>query len=168
MNELNQGINGINIEPLLRLKSRALEDPSCADRRPTVTAHWVGGDEASIEQNGIVTYLGGDNNLNPMGMLLGVLAACDIVVIAMHCSFLGLRIESLSIEVTGEYNSSALLGIADVPGSGYNRIEYTVYLKAPDATLEQIEHLKELCERSSPVGDTLTRAIPIQLEFVAA
>src|SRR5688572_8989615 len=113
MIDLDCGINGIDVEPLLRLKTKALEDPSRADRKPSVIAHWVDGDLARIEQNGMATYLGGDGNLNPMGMLLGVLAACDIVVIAMHCSFWGVKIESLSIEATGEYNSRSLLGIPD-------------------------------------------------------
>ena len=162
MTELNQGIN---IESLLNFKDKVLKDSSCADRNPTVVAHWVGGDESRVEHEGITTHLGGKNNLNPMKMLLGALAACDVDLIAMHCSFLELKIESLSVEVTGDFNVQSYLGIPNTPGSGYKHIAYTIHLDAPDATPEQIEYLTKLCETSSPVGDTLARAIPMKLEF---
>ncbi len=38
-------------------------------------------------------------------------------------------------------------------------------IEAPGATDEQIEYLKERCERSSPVGDSLRKQIPLSLEF---
>lgn len=164
MAELNRGIN---TGPLLQFKKKVLEDPSLADRKPTVVAHWVGADESRVEHEGIVTHLGGENNLNPMKMLLGALAACDVDLIAMHCSFLELKIESLSVEVTGDFNVQSYLGIPDTRSSGYNQIAYTVHLDASDATPDQIEYLKGLCERASPVGDSLARAIPMKLDFSA-
>ncbi|MCK6581179.1 MAG: OsmC family protein [Anaerolineae bacterium] len=164
MTELNRGID---IESLLQFKNKVLEDPSLADRKPTVVAHWVGADESRVEHEGIVTHLGGENNLNPMKMLLGALAACDVDLIAMHCSFLGVKIESLSVEVTGDFNVQSYLGIPDRPGSGYKQITYVVHLNAPDATSDQIKYLKRLCEHSSPVGDSLAHAVSMKLEFVA-
>jgi hypothetical protein len=43
-----------------------------------------------------------------------------------------------------------------------------VFIDATDATPEQIAYLKHICETGSPVGDSLTRPIPIELEFIAA
>lgn len=164
MTELNRGID---IESLLQFKNKVLEDPSFADRKPTVVARWVGADESRVEHEGIVTHLGGENNLNPMKMLLGALAACDVDLIAMHCSLLGLKIESLSVEVTGDFNVQSYLGIPNSPGSGYKQITYVVRLNAPGATPDQIKYLKGLCEHSSPVGDSLAHTIPMKLEFVS-
>ena len=48
-------------------------------------------------------------------------------------------------------------------GSGYERIAYTIHLKAPGATTEQVAFLKDKCERYSPVGHSLTNAIPLTL-----
>jgi hypothetical protein len=42
-----------------------------------------------------------------------------------------------------------------------------VRISAPGATPEQIASLRERCERSSPVGDSMSRAIPLKLEFAA-
>ncbi|HSG18446.1 MAG TPA: OsmC family protein [Anaerolineae bacterium] len=158
---------GIDVEPLLAFKDMVREDHTKADRNPTVVAEWVGGDQSKIKMDGIETYLGGEGYLNPMKMLLACLAACDVDLIAMHASFLGLKIKNLAVEASGPFNVQSYLGFEDVPGSGYDGIAYTVWINAPDATQEQIDYLIERCERSSPVGDTLSRPVPLKLEFVA-
>lgn len=160
-------INGVNVTELLGFKDIAREDPTKADRNPTLVAHWVGGSHSRVEFKDMVVHLGGDDEFNPMQMLLATLAACDVDLIAMHASFLGLKIESLSVEATGHYNVQSYLGLEGTPMSGYDAISYTVHLSVPGATPEQIAYLRERCERSSPVGDSLECAIPLKLEFKA-
>lgn len=158
-------INGLNVTELLQYVNKCRSDPSIAERDPTLVAHWVGGDRSRIESEDIVTHIGGKGELNSMGMLLASLAACDVDVVVTHASLLGLKIENLSVEATGHFEVRSYLGLDDAPGSGYDRIAYTVRIRAPGATPEQIAYLKERCERSSPVGDSLARAIPLKLEF---
>ena len=86
-------------------------------------------------------------------------------LIAMNAALIGLPIDELSIEVSGHFNTQAYYGVENVPGPGYDRIAYTVHLKAPKATPEQIKYLKDRCERSSPVGDSLGKSIPLTLEI---
>ncbi len=164
MPDLNEGIN---VDEILQFKEMAKEDPARADRSPTLVAHWVGGDRSRVEFKDIVTHIGGDKELSPMHMVLASLAACDVDLVAMHASILGLRIESLSVEATGQFNVRAYLDLEDVPGSGYDAITYKVRIHVPGATPEQIAYLRERCEKSSPVGDSLSRAIPLNLEFEA-
>jgi len=59
------------------------------------------------------------------------------------------------------------LGLEGAPASAYDAISYVMRLSVPDATPEQIAYLRERCERSSPVRDSLARAIPLKLEFKA-
>jgi uncharacterized OsmC-like protein len=158
---------GIEVEPLLAFRDSVKLDPTKANRNLTLTAEWVGGDQSRIKFRDIETCLGGKGHLNPMQMFLACLAACDVDMITMHASFLGLKVESLSVEVSGHYNVQSYLGVEGTPGSGYDRIAYTVRINAPDATREQIHYLIERCEKSSPVGDSFTRAIPMKLEFIA-
>ena len=160
-------INGLDVADLRAFREMAAQDASSADRNPALTAHWVGGSRSRVEFCGKVAHLGGDDDFNAMQMLLATLAACDVDLVAMHASFLGIPIESLSVEVTGHFNVCAYLGLEDAPGSGYDRIAYTVHIVAPDATPNQIAYLRERCERSSPVGDSLARAIPLTLAFEA-
>lgn len=160
-----ESINGVDVPELEAFKEVVRQEPAKADRDPTLTAHWIGGSRSRVEFKDKIVHIGGDEELNPMQMLLASLAACDVDLIAMHASFLGLRIEALSVEASGHFNVQSYLGLDDAPGSGYEAIAYTVRLSAPGVTPEQVTYLRERCERSSPVGDSLGRPIPLKLEF---
>lgn len=160
-------INSVNVAQMLEFKDLVAQDPSKAERNPALVAHWAGGSRSRIEFKDKVVHIGGDGELNPMQMLLATLAACDVDVVAMHASLLGLTIERLAVEATGHFNVQSYLGLDGAPGSGYDAIAYTVRLSVPGATAEQIARLRERCERSSPVGDSLARAISLKLEFEA-
>lgn len=164
---MSENINGVQVDELLEFKNMCAQHLEKADRNPALVAHWEGGSRSRIEFKGMTVHLGGDDEFNPMQMFLATLAACDVDLIAMHASFLRLKIESLSVEATGHFNVRSYLGLDGAPGSGYDGISYTVRLSVPDATHEQIAYLRERCERSSPVGDSMSRAIPLKLEFAA-
>ena len=95
------GINGVNLTELLEFKDRVAQDSTKADRNPMLIAHWVGGSRSRVEFKDKVVHIGGDDELNPMQMFLATLAACDVDLVAMHASFLGLKLESLTVEATG-------------------------------------------------------------------
>ncbi len=158
-------INGINVTEIKNFKESVKKDPSQADRDPIMVVKWTGGDGAEVEYNGIKSNFGGEKHLNAMQMQLASLAACDIEVIAVHSALLGLKINNLSIEVKGHFNVQSFLGIENTPGSGYDSMELVVHLDAPGIMPDQVQYLIERLEKSSPVGDTLNRQIPIKLEF---
>lgn len=163
----NTPVNGVEVGELLEFKNICAQQPEKADRNPALVAHWEGGSRSRVEFKGMNLHLGGDDEFNPMQVFLASLAACDVDLIAMHASFLGLKIESLSVEATGHFNVRSYLGLDGAPGSGYDGISYTVRISVPGATPEQIAYLRERCERSSPVGDSMSRAIPLKMEFAA-
>jgi len=157
-------INGVDVAKIKQTKEQAQEDPSATEREPKIVARWLGDSKARIELGDIFSEIGGDGNLNAMQTLLASLAACDIDLVATHAALLGVNVEELWIEASGRFNSRAYYGIEGATGAGYNSIAYTVHLKAPKATSKQIKFLKERCERSSPVGDSLSKSIPLTLE----
>ncbi len=158
-------VNGMDQDALLAFKDEVADDSTRADRWPTVVAHWVGESRSRIEFNDVVTHIGGDEELNPMQNVLASFAACDVDLVAMHAAMIGLEITSLSVEASGHFNVQSFMGLDGRPGPGYDQISYRVRLEAPDATPEQVAYLRERCERSSPVGDSLSRSIPMELEF---
>ena len=158
-------INGMDIEELRAYQAEVLKDHYQAERNPTLVANWVGGSRARVQKDGIVTHIGGDSELDAMQTLLACLVACDVEVIVMHAAFKGLEIKSLSIEATGHFNIARFMGAEGAPGPGYDRISYKVRINAPGATPEQIAYLQKVCEHTSPVGDSLAKAIPLKLEF---
>jgi len=95
-------------------------------------------------------------------MFLASLAACDTEVVATHASLLGIQIENLEIEAKGHFNIQGLPEL-DGPPPGYDKIAYTIRMRARDATKEKIARLRETCERGSSVGDSLTKVIPLDL-----
>ncbi len=158
-------INGVDVDRIQYLKEQAQKDPSATEREPKIIARWQGGSKTRIEFGDLSSEIGSDGNLNAMQTLLASLAACDIDLVATHAALIGVTIEELWIETSGRFNSRAYYGIEDPSGAGYKSIAYIIHLKAPKATAKQIEYLKERCERSSPVGDSLSKPIPLSLEI---
>lgn len=160
-------INGVNVTKKLEFKALIQKDPTKVDNNNTLVAHWVGGSRSRVELKDKVVYLGGPGEFDAMQMLLATLAACDVDLMAIHASLLGLKIESLSVEAAGHFNAQSYLGLEGAPASAYDAISFVVRVSIPSATPEQIAYLRERCERSSPVRDSLMRPIPLEFEFKA-
>jgi uncharacterized OsmC-like protein len=160
-------LNGMDVRELREYIQGCDRDPAQAERNPVLVAKWLGGSRAQIDFGNSTVHMGGDEDPSAMKMLLACLAACDVEVVATHASLMGLRIEDLEIEARGHFNIRRLLGL-EGPAPGYDRLSYTVRVRAPGATDEQIARLKEVCERSSPVGDSFAKSVPpsLQVEVV--
>ena len=150
---------------MFSFKDQVEEDSTRAHRWPTVVAHWDGKSASRIQFEDKVAHIGGRGELNPMQFVLAALAACDVDLVAMHATMMGLEVNSLKVEASGHFNVQSYIGLEGKPGSGYDQISYKIILDAPDATAEQIAYLVERCEQSSPVGDTLARNVSMTLEF---
>ena len=157
-------INAINVDELKQMQERLKNDRTAGDKQPHVVAKWVGGGSTEVVMGDRKMTIGGPGNLNAVGTLLASLGACDIDVILMHAALQGLAIEEVRMELSGRFNTAGFYGAAD-EGSGYEQIESKIFIKAPGAAPEQIAYLKEQCERHSPVGDSLSRSIPLQLSI---
>lgn len=159
-------INGVDVERMKQMQEQVKKDASVAEREPKMEARWLGGSATSIKFGDVVTKIGGDGKLSAMQMLLASLAACEVDMVATNAALIGLTIDELWIEISGHYNVQAYFGVGGAPGAGYDRITYTIHLKAPKATAKQTKYLKEKCERSSPVGDSLSKPIPLELKII--
>jgi uncharacterized OsmC-like protein len=162
-------INGLD-RAELREQIAAIEaDRAAGDREASITTRWVGGlrSAATSSFGGPTVFMGGDEDPGAMGMVLRALAACDIEVIVTRASLLGLRLDALSIEVKGAFNVAPYLGLESAEGAGYERISFVVHMSAPGAAPEQIEEIRTALA-ASPVGDTLTRRVPVTFELDVA
>ena len=157
-------INGVDVDKMKQTKEDIIKDSSLSERQPSVTAQWQGGSLATIKAGDMTAQIGGDSNPTAMQMLLASLAACEVDLIAAHAALAGITLDELSVEATGHFNRSAYYGVEDAPGAGYDRIDYIVHVKAPGITQQQIGQLKQVCERFSPVGDSLSKSIPLTLD----
>lgn len=160
-------MNGYDVQAVRGHIESVKRNPEKAERNPVVTAHWVGKSEARIDGEGFTMRTGGEGQPSSMKALLATLAGCDIEVIALNATLLGIPLEALTIEARGHFNVERLYRIEEGPPPGYDHISYTIRLTAPGATADQLEHLRRAVEQASPVGDSLSRAIPLTLEFEA-
>ena len=153
----------VDAEQVRAYIARVSGTPNGMDRQPRVVARWVGDSRSEVSFGDAALFLGGDGELNPMQALLGVFAACDVDLVAMHAALLGVEVLELWIEASGPFHVARYLGLDSDQGPGYQHIDYTVHLRVREATDEQLDRLRQVCETGSPVGDTLNRAVPMNL-----
>ena len=111
--------------------------------------------------------LGGTNTApNPVEQLLGALGSCLAIGYTANASVRGIQIEELRIELEGHIDLPVFLGLHE-GHAGYSDVAIKVYLKA-DASQETLEELHQQVLKTSPVGQTLEKAIPLHATLVHA
>ena len=104
---------------------------------------------------------GGDTAPNPVEQLLGALGNCLAVGYAANASVAGIELRDLRIDLQGDVDLRVFLGLAE-GHAGFDAISATVHLDS-DAPREQLEELHARVLDSSPVGHTLTHAVPLAI-----
>ena len=97
--------------------------------------------------------------------LLSVLAAnCLAVGYAANATASGIEIRDMSIDLEGELDLHTFLGLAPGGNAGYDNISVKVNIDS-DASAEQLQELHEKVVGTSPVGHTLSRAVPLKIDL---
>ncbi len=170
--ELSTQLNDVNIEAVASLATKITEVPTVADTTWNAKVVWKGGfrSEATIRDfQPIVSdepeALGGtDSGPNPVEQLLGALGNCLAVGYAANATAAGIGLRGLQIELGGDLDLHTFLGLAD-GNAGFKNIEVQVQIES-DATAEQLAELHTKVTGSSPVGHTLARPVPLEINLV--
>ena len=160
-------LNNVDLSAVAALAEAIRSDPDVAATTWAAEVHWTGGFQSEARVRGFAplasdepTPLGGaDTAPNPVEQLLGSLGNCLAVGYAANASVAGIAIRDLRIELAGDVDLHAFLGLRD-GHAGFDDIRVTVHLDA-DATAEQLSGLHDKVVATSPVGHTLSRAIPL-------
>lgn len=105
--------------------------------------------------------LGGANTgANPVEHLLASLATCQVITYQVWAAKLGIAIETIEVDAQGDLDVRGFFGVDDSVPAGFSTISTTVRLTGPETT-ERYAELSAAVESHCPVGDTLTRSIPI-------
>ena len=95
-------------------------------------------------------------------LLLGALAACAQLTCQLVATAMGIPIEEINVNVEGEMDLRGTLGISkDVP-VGFQDIHAKFEIRAPEATPEQLNLLKEKTEQYCVIMQTLLAPPPIR------
>ena len=164
-------INDVNIGAVAGLAAKIREKPEVASTQWRANVTWTGAfrsearvrDFAPIPSDEPTSLGGSDSAPNPVEQLLAALGNCLAVGYAANATVAGIEIKDLSIDLEGDIDLHTFLGLAN-GNAGYSGIRVKVNLDA-DATPEQLAELHTKVTGTSPVGHTLSRAVPVQIDL---
>ena len=164
-------LNNVDLAAVGTLVEAIREQPDAAATTWAAEVRWNGGFKSEARSREFEPVasdepraLGGaDTAPNPVEQLLGSLGNCLAVGYAANATVAGIAIRDLRIELAGDVDLHAFLGLRD-GHAGFDDIRVTVHLDA-DASPDELSALHDKVVGSSPVGHTLGRAIPLTVEL---
>ncbi len=165
-------INDVDIAAVAGLAGKIQEEPAVAETTWKARVEWQEGFKSQAlirnfapSQSDEPPSLGGsDAGPNPVEQLLGALGNCLAVGYAANATAAGITIDDLSIDLEGDLNLHTFLGLNPEGNAGYERLRVNVNIDS-DATVEQLAELHEKVVGTSPVGHTLSRAVPVDIKL---
>lgn len=110
---------------------------------------------------------GGGSGPSPGLIFRAALASCDATFITLRAAQVGIKLTTLEVIVEGdpEDNSTlGFLGIDDSIPAGELGLRLIFRIGAENASPDRLRELVKWILAHSPVGDSITRAIPTQVE----
>ena len=164
-------LNEVDLDAVGGLAAAIVDDAGKAATTWNASVRWAGGfrSEATIRDFAPVASdeplgLGGtDSAPNPVEQLLAALGNCLAVGYAANASVAGIELHDLRVELGGDLDLHAFLGLRD-GHAGFETIRVEVHIDS-DADQETLDALHRKVTATSPVGHTLTRAIPVDIQL---
>jgi uncharacterized OsmC-like protein len=108
---------------------------------------------------------GNDDAPNPVEYILAGYAGCLNVVIHLVAKELGIKINSLKIEISGDIDPARLLGISFNERAGFLSLQVDIDLDSDADEDKKVLLFKQVKERC-PVNDNLSNITPIQYKIL--
>lgn len=99
-------------------------------------------------------------------LLLGALAACAQITCQMVASAMNVPTKSIEAVAEGDLDLAGTLGISKEVPVGFENIRFVLKIDAPEATVEQLDALREKTEQYCVVMQTLTQPPSLKTEWV--
>lgn len=177
-------LNGVEVDRLFQTIEAIKQTSQLADFRFRLQNKWIdGGLNRSTIKNFYGTnqehqhkepfildadepaiLLGEGTSPNPVEYLLHALTACVTSALVYHAAAKGIRLEEVESKVEGDIDLHGFLGLDDNVRRGYKNIKMKFRIKA-DVPDEQLEELCRLGPTFSPVFDSVTRGVPVEVSL---
>ncbi len=165
-------LNQVDLGAMGALVEKIRQRPSAAQTTWSAEVRWTGAyrSEAAVRKFAPIASdeprgMGGtDSAPNPVEQLLAALGNCLAVGYAVNASAAGITIRALRIDVDGDLDLHAFLGLDPKTDghAGFSGIRAAVHLDT-DADEAAVAELHKKVAATSPVGQTLSRAVPVEV-----
>lgn len=157
------------VEPAAAITVKRAHSVPALTSDPLHAAVEVFGDSIPVTRwdIGVDAKVGGLDDLpNPGHLLCAALAACADTTLRMVADHLGIQLQHLSVDVTGEVDCRGCLAIDAAVPVGFRSIEMTVELTPPaDANDQTMQLLRDMAERLCVVLATLRDGVPVSVTY---
>ena len=126
----------------------------------------VSGPQGEVVTDMATAVGGGASAPTPGWYLRAALAACDATVIAIEAAREGISLSGLEVSVSSETDLRGALGVDDSVPAGPLAVHVRVSVASDDTDEDALRAVVKRVETLSPVGDAVSRAIPITTEIV--
>lgn len=168
-------LNGLDLDKVVGLAQQFQSDPDAAQplNKWNARVRWLGGfkGEALIRNHTFVIdepadLVGQDVAPNAVEYVLGALGACLTVGFVLNATKRGIPIRNLEIALEGDIdNILTFLGLSQEGHPGYKEIATKAYVDA-EADEAVLTKIWQETVATSPVGNTLARAVTLRPELV--
>jgi len=103
---------------------------------------------------------GDDVAASPVEYALGALVSCQVVVYRLYAQALGIAVDEISIDATGELDARTLFGIGGGPRAGFTSIALAITITGPESE-ERYNDLRAAVDAHCPVLDLFANPTPV-------
>jgi len=185
---VKQSVNGVDVAQLFETIDAVTLDPGLASCEFRARNEWIDGGHNRTEVQGFYAagqedtsreqpfvfdadeppvLLGENKGANPVEYLLKALAACLTTSMVYHAAARGIEIEGVRATLQGDLDLRGFLGLDDNVRNGYRQIRVDFEIDG-DLSDEEKEELCRLAQSRSPVFDTVTNPVAVEVGLANA
>lgn len=99
---------------------------------------------------------------SPGWAMRAALANCEAIMISLRAAQLGVELKTLEVRVDSVSDDRGMLGMDDSKPAGPMNMKVSIRIGADGVSEEKLHEIIAWAEKHSPVGDALTRAMPME------
>ena len=168
---MTASLNDVDIDAVAGLAGKIQQQPEVAATRWNARVTWKGGFRSEAKIRDFAPALsdepgalgGSDTGPNPVEQVLAALGNCLAVGYAANATAAGIELNDVTIELEGDLDLHTFLGLSQ-GNAGYENISVRVKIDS-DASPEEIQAVHDKVVGTSPVGHTLSRAVPVSIDL---
>lgn len=176
-------VNGVDVDQMMKTIKAIEDNPDLADFSFRAHNEWIDGGHSrttiqefygagqtdtsrnepfELDGDEPPVLLGDNQGPNAVEAVLHALASCLATGFVYNAAARGIKVESLEMDVEGDLDLHAFLGLSEDVRPGYENIKVDYRVKT-DAPLEDVLELCEYVQDTSPVLDIISNPVPVSV-----